>query len=118
MLDPWLNVLQTFGLAVTVLAAAGVALWRGANWTAQHIVIPLRDQLLARTVDFFGRLDATLDRVETNVDAMTVTLQRHTNAIEQSARTQAETLELVRGHITEAREAMAVVHKMGGRRDA
>lgn len=45
-MNEWMQLLQTFGVAVVCLFALGVAVWRGANWVATHIVTPMVDRHL------------------------------------------------------------------------
>lgn len=78
----WLNLLQTFGLAVTILGFVGFCAWRGAHWFAKEIVIPLRDQALMRFVNFLDRIEKTVNKLDTNVDTVTTNLQQQTLALQ------------------------------------
>lgn len=42
-MEPWLTILQTFGVAVTCLAALGFAVWRTAKWMGANFLVPVRD---------------------------------------------------------------------------
>lgn len=69
-MDVWAQLLQTFGLAVTILFAVGVAIWKGAGWFGREIIIPIRDKVISRVVDVADKLEMTLDKVDRNVDKM------------------------------------------------
>lgn len=66
----WVQLLQTFGLAVVVLFAVGVALWKAAGWVGREIIIPIRDRIIARVLGVADKLETTLDKVSQDIDLM------------------------------------------------
>lgn len=78
----WLNLLQTFGLAVVILFAIGIAAWRSAVWFSREIVLPVRDRMLDRFIAFLGKIEGTVDKLNGNVDAITSNLDKQTHALE------------------------------------
>ena len=80
MID-WLQLLQTFGLAVTILFAVGIAVWRASGWFAREIVIPFRDKLLARTLEVLAALEETVTNVDRKTDHILVLLNRGVNQV-------------------------------------
>jgi hypothetical protein len=78
----WISLLQTFGLAVTILFAVAIAVWRLSKWVGKEIVIPLRDQAISRFIAFLDRVEHTVSKVDVNVDKMTLNLDKQTCALE------------------------------------
>ena len=54
-----LQFIREFGLPVAALAVIAYASWRGAEWIAAQVVIPLRDRHFA----FLESLEGTLDAI-------------------------------------------------------
>lgn len=46
-MDPWVELLKTFGLAVMIIFSGGWGLWKMIVWTGNEIVVPIRDALVA-----------------------------------------------------------------------
>lgn len=63
-----MQMLQTFGLAVVILFAIGVAGWRMAGWFGKEIVIPFRDKVLTRWLTVMDKMEASVEKVDRNVD--------------------------------------------------
>lgn len=79
----WLQLLQTFGLAVAILIAMGTALWRITSWSAREIVIPLRDKAVSRFTLFLDHIETTVSKLDINVDTVTNNLRAQTDALKQ-----------------------------------
>lgn len=101
--EVWVNLLQTFGLAVVILLAIGVAIWKGAGWVGRELIIPLRDKLLNRLVAFFDKMDdaverltTTLGKVDQNVGTMLGLMNCHTGFLRQQAEKTTEAAEAVK----------------------
>ena len=103
MAEPWLNLLQTFGLAVTVLVAIALALWRIAVWTGREVVIPLRDKWLTRWDSFLADLSTALVKLDANLSRMAATVEQQARTLER-CQLQARTLETLNMHTREERE--------------
>lgn len=80
MID-WVQLLQTFGLAVVILFALGVAIWRAAGWFAREIVIPFRDKLLARMLEVLSSLESTVTNVDRKTDHILDLLSNGVNQV-------------------------------------
>lgn len=78
----WVSVLQTFGLAVTIIFFIGVALWRFGKWFGAEIVVPVRDKLLMRLIAFLDSIETTVKKVDINVDSVTGNLGQQTAALQ------------------------------------
>lgn len=78
----WITLLQTFGLAVVILIAIGLAIWRLSKWTGKEVVIPLRDQVISRFLAFLSKIENTVSKLDTNVDRVTNNLEKQTTALE------------------------------------
>lgn len=63
-MEPWMSLLQTFGLAVVVLFAIGIALWKASRWVGAEIIIPLRDTMISALTSFFSRMERGMDKME------------------------------------------------------
>lgn len=59
----WMNLMQAFGLPVTILFAVGLGLWRVIVWAGREIAIPLRDRVIVRMEQFLDRLDTALREI-------------------------------------------------------
>lgn len=77
----WSNLLQTFGLAVTVLVVFSLAVWRILAWIAREIIIPGRDRFLLRIDDFFSTMSGVLDRVDQEMARVTASQSRQTEIL-------------------------------------
>ena len=77
----WLALVQTFGVAVAILVAVGLAAVRVAQWTAREIILPIRDKLMGRFLAFFDKIEETVAKVDRNVDQMTDTLERQSDSL-------------------------------------
>lgn len=85
----WIQLLQTFGLAVVILFAVGMALWQSTRWFGREIVLPLRDKALARFGAFLTKIEATIEKLDVNVDTVTDNLERQTLSLRQLQETNA-----------------------------
>jgi hypothetical protein len=77
----WLGLLQTFGLAVTVLFFMGLAGWRLSNWLGKEIIIPFRDGVFQRFISFLAHIEATVDKLDINLGLVTRNLEEQTAAL-------------------------------------
>lgn len=60
----WINFLREFGLPLFELAIVVWGLVRVIQWSARELLIPFRDKLLVRAVDFFNSLDAMILNIQ------------------------------------------------------
>ena len=60
------SLVQTVGLPVFALLAMGWGVWRTAEWTAAHLIIPMRD----RHFEFLDLLSKTLDTIAQTQESM------------------------------------------------
>ena len=75
-MEVWINLIQTFGLAVVILFAVGLGIYKASRWVASEIVIPLRDNAAARFVHVLDKVDTTLAKMDRNVDTMLLLMNR------------------------------------------
>ncbi len=80
-MEPWLQLLQTFGLAVVILFAIGIAAWKIVRWAGLELIIPLRDKGLTKFVAFLERIEATVGKLDANVDSVTSNLSQQTASL-------------------------------------
>lgn len=60
----FLPLLERLGVPVFVLVIFAWGVWRVVRWCGDKIILPIRDHLITRVVNFFDRLDKTADRIE------------------------------------------------------
>lgn len=53
--------LQTFGVAVTVLAVLTFGIWKVLGWVAKELIVPTRDLFFTRIAVTLARLEGTTD---------------------------------------------------------
>lgn len=78
----WVTLLQTFGLAVTILFAVGLGFWRAAAWSAREIILPFRDRFVNEMASFLRKIETTIGKLDVNVDKVTDNLEQQTRALE------------------------------------
>ena len=65
-MNEWISLLQTFGLAVTILFFVGACLWRAGGWMGENVVRPIAAkylQLLDSLIVSIVKQGETLTRV-------------------------------------------------------
>lgn len=98
-MDFWVNLLQTFGLAVVILFAIGVGIWRMTRWFGAEIVIPFRDRLITKIVEAIDHLEDTLERIDRRTERTLEVLSRGVSQVVQKT-------EDVKQAAVEVRQAM------------
>lgn len=87
---------ERIGLPTALVCAIAWASYRLARWTADHVVLPL----VARAVKVFDTVQATQETLKD-------TLQSQAAVLDQIARSESRTLELVQQVAAEHRQIMA-----------
>lgn len=72
----WVALLQTFGLAVVILFALGIGIWKVAVWIGKELIIPFRDKAIDQFASFLARLDRNVDAMTNNLEKQTYCLER------------------------------------------
>lgn len=81
-MEPWLNLLNNFGVTTMILFALGAGSWRVLSWVGKEIVIPTRDHVFLRLAKFFDSMDASLEKLSSTAISTGTDLSRHTEILE------------------------------------
>ena len=71
-MEVWVNLLQTFGVAVVCLIALALAIWRVLRWSGENVVKPI----VAKHIESMTKMDVA-------VDSLTATTSKLAEKIEQ-----------------------------------
>lgn len=78
-MNEWVNLVQTFGLAVTILLFMGAGLWRTAGWAATNVVEPVVKkwiQVLDSLIEAIVKQGETLAKVGVAMEKLSDTLDQ------------------------------------------
>ena len=85
-MEPWLQLLQTFGVAVTCLLALSYGVYRAAKWMAVEVLVPTRDLFFRQILATMARVEDTTKHLETAEGHLSELLEERTkrfDSIEQ-----------------------------------
>lgn len=95
-MEVWINLIQTFGLAVVILFAVGLGIYKASRWIAAEIIIPFRDSAVARFVKVLDKIDTTLVKLDRNVDTMLTLMNRQVGLVQKQTEQVIETSKVVK----------------------
>lgn len=70
-MEPWLRAVRDVGFPIVAYGALAYAVWTAVRWVAANIVVPLQ----VRAVAFLDKLEGNVDKMSTNLETQTTTLQ-------------------------------------------
>lgn len=81
-MEPWWTTIgNTFGVATMILVAVGYGTYKGSGWLAKEIILPVRDKLIGRLLDFVDKLESTVEEVKVNIITVNTVLAQHSKSL-------------------------------------
>lgn len=67
----WEKLVTNVGFPIAIVTVVGLAIWIGAKWVANQIIIPIRD----RGFKFIDKVEGNVEKMSDNLETQTMTLQ-------------------------------------------
>ena len=74
-MEAWIEFVRSSGLAVAIVVAICVMLWRGGKWLGPRL-FGLAEELIRKHIELVGKMTLAIDKMELTLEKTEVTLER------------------------------------------